>query len=160
MTVQEKLEEYPMFDVAILRHGYTSYMRDYDVIAEIGGVGGTGSGVYRYRFTHCVQISTRTLVRDEIWQKSWDDLFIDYQRWLEADTPIGFVWGACWSMAYPGLSYLAESAMAEEWSKRLQKPMHEVEIETQAFYLQLIFHDILIDKLSDEVSVIDKAIIP
>ena len=157
MLVKEKLNAFEMFDVAILWHGFTAYMRDYDVIVEVGG---TGQGRYRYRFTHCPEANVSTQVSDEVWQESWDDLYTDYQKWLDSGEPEGFVWGASWSMAYPGLSYLDDSPLAAEWAGRFGKPMHEVVIETEVFRLKLIFHDVIIQKLSDEVNVIDKAIIP
>src|SRR5437016_608247 len=124
MTVKEKLAEYPMFDVAILYHGFTPFMRDYDVIVEAGGI-----RAGRYRFTHCSEAHLTTRVADKWWLVSWDDRFTDHQRWLAAGEPDGFVWGACWSMAYPGLSYLEDATLAKEWSERFQQPMHEVEIE-------------------------------
>ncbi len=157
-TVKDRLSEYEMFDVAIMAHGFTPYMRDYDVLVEAGWQ--DAQGVYLYRFTHCPEASVRTRVRDESWHQAWADLFIDYKDFLAAGEPDGFVWGVCWSMAYPGLTYIDDSTLAAEWSKRFQKPMHEVTIETEAFHLQIVFHDIIIRKMSDKVDVIDRAIIP
>ena len=157
MSVKEKLAALEMFDVGILRHGFAPHMRDYDVIVEAGG---TAQGRYRYRFTHCVEANVHSTVRDEIWQKSWDDLYTVYETSLADGAPEGFVWGVCWSLAYPGLTYVDDSLRASARTKRLGKPMHEVIIETEAFELQLVFHDVIVEKLSEDVSVIDKAIVP
>jgi hypothetical protein len=157
IKIKETLEQRPIFDVAILGHGFTPYMRDYDVVVEAGGI---GAGRYLYRFTHCPEAKVVTTVRDESWLESWDDLFTNYKHWEDAGEPEGFVWGTCWSMAYPGLELHEDSELAVSWSQRLQKTMHEVTIETEAFLLQLVFHDLLIQKLSEDVSIMDKAIIP
>ena len=79
--------EDPLFDSAIVQHGFTAYMRDYDVIVEVpaaapGRPGGTYiEGRYRYRFTHCVEALVETAVRPDVWQLSWTDEFIDRARW-------------------------------------------------------------------------------
>ena len=162
MTVQEKLEKYEMFDVAVLLHGFSPHMRDYDIITEVGGLGfeDEGSGRYRYRFTHCTEAHCVTRVSDEAWREAWSDTYINYESWLQAGGPEGFVWGVQWSMAYPGLTYVEGSGLADGWSGRLGLPMHEVRLETEAFSLNLVFHDVIVTKLSDEVFIIDKAIFP
>ena len=162
MTVREKLEKYNLFDVAVLSHGFSSHMRDYDIIAEVGGAGveEQGSGRYLYRFTHCTEAHCVTRVSDDGWRASWSDTYINYESWIQAGEPGGFVWGVQWSMAYPGLTYVEGSDLASHWSKRLGMPMHEVRIETEAFALNLAFHDVYVTKLGDQVSVIDRVIIP
>jgi hypothetical protein len=155
--ITQKFEQHPMFDVAILGHGFTPYMRDYDVLIEAGGI---DAGRYLYRFTHCPEVKVVTKVSNDSWRESWDDLYTEYQRWIEAGQPKGFVWGTCWSMAYPGLTLHKDSERARSWSEPLQKPMHEVTIETEVFLLQLVFHDLTIQKLSDDVTIIDRSIFP
>jgi hypothetical protein len=163
LTVKEKIEQKSLYDVAILRHGFAAHMRDYDVLIEaMWGLKewGDAKGHYRCRFTHCVEAHYKTKVKDKFWIESWDELFTDYDTWEAAGAPNGFVWGTCWSMAYPGFLYRDDSELAEHWSQRLGKRMHEVRIETEAFELQLIFFDFNIAKLDDEVRVIDKVLIP
>ncbi|MBF6612677.1 MAG: hypothetical protein IVW55_06060 [Chloroflexi bacterium] len=159
MTVQEKLAKHALFDVAILSHGFSPYMRDYDIVAEVGGTG-QGVGTYLYRFTHCTEAHYATRVSDNAWRASWNDTYINYESWMQAGQPEGFVWGTQWSMAYPGLAYIEDSELASHWSSRLQASMHEVSIETEAFSINLVFHDVFVTKLSGEVSIIDKAVIP
>lgn len=38
--------------------------------------------------------------------------------------------------------------------------MHEAEIETNAFILRLVFHDLSIEKISEDVGVLDRVLIP
>lgn len=58
------------------------------------------------------------------------------------------------------MRYIDNSELAVKWSREFEAEMHEAEIETNAFTLRLIFHDFTITKISDEVGVIDKVLIP
>ncbi len=143
----------PLFDSAIIGHGFAPYMRDYDVIVEVPAAkpDGTGSyieGRYRYRFTHCVAAAAETAVPSKTWTRSWADEFTSYAAWEAAGSPDGFVWGVEWADAYPGASTVIDSARAAEWSHRLGRAMHEVEIETNAYTLRLICHDLQIEQLA------------
>lgn len=164
MTVKERLAEYGDFiDVGILSHGFAPHLRDYDVMFEaLWGEKkwGDAKGTYRLRFSHCPEATILTRVPDAGWKRAREDVFIDYGQWVAAGEPDGFVWGVCWSMAYPGLNYIDDSLRARQWSERLERPMHEVTIETEAFQLRLVFHEFTVTKLSDEVCVIDKIMFP
>ncbi|MDH4125699.1 MAG: hypothetical protein OEW64_12805 [Gammaproteobacteria bacterium] len=164
MTVKEKLAQYGGFlDVGILQHGFAPHMRDYDVVFEaLWGKEkwADAKGTYHLRFTHCPEAATTTAVSDFGWKQAWADVFTDHAQWVAAGEPEGFVWGACWSTAYPGLSYIDESPRARHWSKRLGKPMHEVSIETEAFQLRVVFYDFKVTKFSDEVRVLHKVMFP
>ena len=159
MTVLETLEEYPLFDVAVLHHGFVSHLRDYELLTETDWIG-DAAGRYRYLFTHCVVANSETRVRDEVWTKSWDDVFTHYERWLQAEEPDGFVWGTNWALAYPGWEYHADSEQARSWSERLGRKMHEVSIETNTYALRLIFHSVRIEKVSGDTDLIRQVLIP
>jgi hypothetical protein len=162
--VKDKLTQYDLFDGAILWHGFTRYMRDYDIIAEIMPYAGPDHaqepGVYRYRFTHCPEAHVVTCIRDDVWPDSWSDINLDYALWEKQGNPDGFVWGVCWACAYPGLSYHADSALAAQWSQRLRKPMREIQIETNVYRLQLVFHDVIVEKLDDKTPILNQVSIP
>lgn len=157
--IKDKLAQLDFIDVAIFHHGFAPYMRDYYIEYEVGGPT-THAGLYRCFFTHCVVANVETCVRSDSWRVSWDDGFIDFKTWKDAGEPDGFVWGANWSLAYPGLEYVPNSPLAAQWSAKLNKEMHEVSIETEAYHIQLIFHDFKVEKLSSDVQVIDKVIFP
>lgn len=136
-----------------------SHLRDYDIVIDVPAalppevpIGDTtGSyiqGRYRYRFTHCPEVRVTTEVRDEVWQYSWDEVFIDYQAWEAAGNPEGFVWGVNAADAYPGISYVTDSPLAASWTERLAHEMHEIAIETNTFALRLVCHDLRIDQLA------------
>lgn len=157
--VVEKLKDLNLVDVALFRHGFCEYMRDYYLEYECGGIQ-PYAGRYICWFTHCVVANTETRVDSEIWKKSWSREYIDYQGWIEAGEPDGVVWGANWSLTYPGLEYVQNSKLAREWSMQLDKEMHEVAIDTEIFHIQLIFHDVITQKLGSDLTVIDKVIFP
>jgi hypothetical protein len=145
-------------DFAVMDHGFAPHGRDYRVVVQ-NAVGGD-PGIHELVFTHCVHLDYETRVKDHVWPRSWTDVFIDYQRWRDAGEPDGYVWGTNWSNAYPGLSIVRDSELARRWSTRLGKPLFEVSLETDRFYLRLIFHSIRTRKLSNDVGVISQTSIP
>jgi hypothetical protein len=154
LTVRQKLEAGPMFDSNIIEHHFALYMRDYNVLVETYTAVPTQQSSdaddrYLYRFTHCVMAYCSTVIQDETWRVSWDNVFTEYERWRQADEPPGFVWGVNYATAYPGLRYIDDSALAQRWTERLQRPMHEVVIETNVYNLQLVFHDVDIHKVTE-----------
>ena len=154
LSVQEKLEAGPMFDMAIVEHHFTDYMRDYDIFVDVigpvpGGYKSEVIGRSRYRFTHCVLAEVTTSMPSEVWAQAWTDAFTDYQTWVDSGEADGYVWAVNWMGAYPGLSYIADSLTAREWATQLNKPMHEVYIETNAHNIRLVFHDVEIAWTSD-----------
>src|SRR5690606_24728534 len=84
-TIRARLEW--LFDLAILSHGVATHMRDYIIEAELGGQS-EHRGHYVFTFTHCVIANYSTAVRDDTWRTSWDDVFIDYARWLRQGEPV------------------------------------------------------------------------
>lgn len=108
-----------LFDTGITRHGFTPYMRDYEVVV-----------VVPRGYQH--------------------DVFTDYSAWKAAGEPEGYVWGVCDSEAYPGPTYLEDSKLAQEWTSRLGKLMHEVLIQSNAYNIRLVFHDLHIAELQED----------
>jgi hypothetical protein len=153
MSVPDRLQR--LFDLPILSHGFAPFQRDYVVESEIGGRS-NDRGRYRFTFTHTVIANVTTTVSDTIWLESWDDRFTAYDRWQASGEPQGIVWGVNWSMAYPGPTYVHGSLLAEQWTARLGHAMHEAHIETEMFRLQLVFHELRIERTGDDVSVYDR----
>jgi hypothetical protein len=133
----------PLYDSAIVRHGFAPFLRDYDVVAQINQY------QFLYRFSHCTSAWVTTAMADPFWKESWDDLYTDRAAWESAGAPSGHVWGACYSLAYPGATYVENSELAREWTLRLGKPMHEVRIETNVHNLGLVFHDLIVRELHE-----------
>jgi hypothetical protein len=143
----------PIFDSAMMRHGFTTYMRDYDVVVELPALRPDGDGSYiearyRYRFTHCVEAIVKTKLRPDLWRQSWSDAFIDFAAWEKAGEPSGLVWGVECAEAYPGVEYVERSGSAGAWTEQVGKPMHAIRIETNAYVIELVCHDLLVARLA------------
>ena len=153
-SLRAVLERGLLFDSSIVAHGFTPYLRDYDLLVDVVGttsadVGhGYIAGRYRFRFTHCPHALVTTAVRDDVWRASWDDLYTDYAAWEAAGQPSGYVWGVNYSAAYPGATLVRESALAAEWSERVGRAMHEVRIETNGHAFQIVFHRLLVARVA------------
>ncbi len=135
-----------IFDNWVITHGQTEYVRDYDIVIAVPAAKPDGSGSYieghyRVRFTHSPLQRCETVLGDDTWRISWSDALTDFDSWRAAGVPAGFVW-AQGALAYPGPSLAEGSALAEEWSRRLEREMHELKLETNAYILSLLFHDL------------------
>jgi hypothetical protein len=130
----------PKEDFAVLRHGFISHGRDYVILIE--DCLGSDPGQHEIVFTHCVEADCENCVSAEAWVQSWSDEFTDYKRWTTEGERDGYVWGTNWSLAYPGLPATPDSALADEWSRRLSREMFEITLTTDRFFLQIIHHSI------------------
>jgi hypothetical protein len=156
--VEQLLAWLPPADFAVLDHGLASHGRDY--VVTVQDCLGRDPGTYRLEFTHCVYAQYTTRVRDDVWPVSWGDEFTNYESWLLAGQPGGYVWGTNWSNAHPGIQAVCESMIAAEWSTRIGKRMYEATIETERFLLRVVFHSIRWRKLSNETRPLSDTIIP
>jgi|GEM_PF-1603875 len=152
------LEWFPEFDFGVLDHGFAPHGRDYFLLVESSL--GKEPGRYRIQFTHVTELRYSTAVDDDVWEKSWGEAFIDYQAWQDAGEPDGYVWGTCWSLAWPGLRAIEPSPRAAAWSARVGKPMYETEIDTDRFSVNMIFHSVHWAKISDETSNLSHVLMP
>ena len=121
---------------------------------------GKDPGRHQVQFTHVAELCYATAVADAVWAKSWGEAFVDYQSWLDAGGPDGYVWGTCWSLAWPGSRVIEPSAKAAAWTARLGHPMYEAEVETDRFRINLVFHSLRSAKVSDETSTVSSVVIP
>jgi hypothetical protein len=131
--VKAMLERDQPDDVALLRHGFTDYMRDYEVVFSFAG-----QELYRYHFVGCVEADCQTTLRPVDFVASLSDQFVysgpDYP---DTPDPDGFIWGVRYSNAQ--ISYVEDGAIAARWAIALGIPMHEVEIASEAFRITLVF---------------------
>ncbi|MFB7244319.1 hypothetical protein ACFCYX_17870 [Streptomyces populi] len=89
-VLEQMLDE--TFDHAVVHHGYTSYMRDYEVVLQVTADPRTGIAPshLRYLFRYCVEARCETSVSAETWRVSSDDRLIDRETGVDLD---GYVWG-------------------------------------------------------------------
>ncbi|HET9060348.1 MAG TPA: hypothetical protein VFN61_10540 [Acidimicrobiales bacterium] len=135
-----------MFDQALVYHGYTDYMRDYELFVYRTADPCTGIPPehLRYLCRLCVHAEINTAVPADIWAKSLDERLIDCGPGSDVE---GYAWGAKWQVLYPGAQVVAHSERAEAWSERLGIEFHEVCIETNGHNLTLVFSDLDITRV-------------
>lgn len=151
--VQELLSREDFFDAAIMRHGFTDYMRDYEVIVGARG-GPPHTDIHRYHFVGCVEAHYETAVSPSTFAASLpDDFVLSGPDYPDKPDPHGFIWGVRYSNAYPGLTYVAGSTRAERWTRTLGVPMHEITLQTEAFTLTLVFAEARYEFLGHEPAV-------
>ncbi|MFD3874491.1 hypothetical protein [Streptomyces sp. NPDC058623] len=143
-VLEQMLDE--IFDQAVVHHGYTNYMRDYEVIVYATAAPRTGitPSHLRYLFRYCVEARCETSVSAKTWRVSLDDRLIDHETGVDLD---GYVWGVKWHDLYPGAKLLPESEATRRWSKAVGIDFHEVRVETNAHNLTLVFSDLQVSEV-------------
>jgi hypothetical protein len=154
------LEEWlPDIDFGVMAHGFREHGRDYVLFIEVSKAA-IRPGQYELVFTHVVSFNYETRVSAETWSESWDDRFTDFDSWQEAGQPEGYVWGTNWSLANPGIVAIDDSQHANNWEAETGKQFFEAVLETDRFAMALVFHDIRVNKISDDAEIVSQAIIP
>ena len=148
--LQALMAAYDVVDNALLSHGYKRHMRDYELLIE-AHVGPAEPGTYSYLFKHCVAVTIRTAVPDEIYRESLDDQLTEREVAEHDGNLEGFAWGAGWSMLYPGWALVTPSERAEGWTERIGIKFHELRIATSAYRIELIFSELAVTKVSDDL---------
>jgi hypothetical protein len=137
-----------IFDVAILRHGFSKYNRDYDFLFEANTT--DGSKQLLLRFKHVYELSYVTSLETETLKVSTNDNFTDYKKWQETGEKEGFVWGVNYALAYPGFNVLDNSVKADKWAKDLGFEMFNVTLETETYKIDFVTSDFEIVKLTHD----------
>ncbi len=130
-------------DQALVFHGFTEYMRDYEMVIQVSADPRTGipTEYLRYVFVNCVQANIATALSSEIWAVSLDERLIDYETGVDLE---GYVWGVKWQSLYPGFEILGDSDAARHWSGRLSLPFYEARVQTNGHNFALVFSDLRI----------------
>ena len=138
-TLNETVEHF------VVHHGYTPYMRDYEVVFQVWNGPQRPLTYLRYLFRHCVEARCETFLDTETWQASLDDRLLDRDT---ADPDLGgYVWGAKYHEMY-GAELRPDSEAARRWSKAVGIDFHEVHIETNAHDLTLLFSDLEVGEVT------------
>ena len=145
-------------DFGVMEHGFVPHGRDYRFVIQDSLC--SDPGTYELIFTHVVALDYETRVGDSVWPQSWGDEFTDYTEWEQSGEPQGYVFGTDWSLAYPGITILDSSPDAQNWSGRLQRPMHSANVQTDRFSLTIVFSSIRHRKLSEQTGVVRQVLIP
>jgi hypothetical protein len=146
-------------DSAILSHGFMAYKRDYYFHVETIWREPL-AGQYILTFRHCYEMWYKPITGAETLLQSWDDHFIDMDTYEKAGAPEGYVWGTNMMGAYPGFTEVKDSIKAAEWTKRLHRPMMEVELEAEIFQFNFVFYDWTLKKLNDQTDTVSQFTFP
>lgn len=143
-VLEQMLDE--IFDHAVVHHGYTGYMRDYEVIVYMTADPRTDvePAHLRYLFRYCVEARCESSVPPETWRDSLDDRLIDHESAVDLG---GYVWGVKWHALYPGAKLLPESAATRRWAQAVGTDFHEVRFETNAHHFTLLFSDLRVSEV-------------
>ncbi len=131
-----------VLDQAVLFHGFTDYMRDYEMVIDLpaGPTSGIPHERRRYLFKYCVHAVVESTLGDDTWKASWDDRFIDVASGQKLyETAPGYVWGVKWQLLYPGLRLITPSPDAERWSRKLDRQFYQAEADLNAHHITLVF---------------------
>lgn len=143
-VLEQMLDE--IFDHAVVHHGYTGHMRDYEVIVHMTADPRTDvePAYLRYLFRYCVEARCESSVPPETWRDSLDDRLIDHESAADLG---GYVWGVKWHALYPGAKLLPESAATRRWAQAVGIDFHEVRFETNAHHFTLLFSDLRVSEV-------------
>ena len=132
-----------VFDQALVFHGFTDYMRDYELITYSVAAPETGiaPSFDRYLFRYCVEATITSTLTPRIWADSLDERLIDHETGKDLD---GYVWGVRWQALYPGARLSEESEIADKWARAVGIPFHEAVIEGNGHRIVLVFSDLVV----------------
>lgn len=130
-------------DQALVFHGFTDYMRDYEMVIQVSADPRTGieTEYVRYVFVNCVQANIATALSPQTWSASLDERLIDYRTGVDLE---GYVWGVKWQALYPGFTIVDDSDVARSWSSSLGVPFYEARVQANGHDLALVFSDLRI----------------
>jgi hypothetical protein len=140
-----------LFDNELLHHGFTNYLRDYELVVYQSVDPNPKYGLVprhlRLLFRFCTEADVRSTVRPDGWSESLDDSLLDTHS-VTRDSH-GYVWGIQCQVLYPGASIIEKSKRARNWERRVGIPFHEVLIEGNAQTISLVFSDVMIEEVGD-----------
>ena len=142
MTIEEKLNEFDLFDNSIVKHGNCENVRDYEIIGYISGL--NFDVEVQYIFKGCIEVIFKNTVRPEIF--SMDDRLLDLNRQFEPDYPQKFIWDAGADI-YPGWKLEENTEELRKLETLYNLKFYKFYLETNAYNLDLIFHDLEVTEL-------------
>jgi hypothetical protein len=142
-AIQAALDD--VFDQALVFHGFTDYMRDYELITYSVADPKTGiaPSFDRYVFQYCVEATITSTLTPRTWAASLDERLVDHETGKDLD---GFVWGVKSQSLYPGGTLSAKSEIADHWARAVGIPFHEAVIEGNGHKIVLIFSDLVVSR--------------
>lgn len=142
----DRLDE--LFDNELVYHGFTCYMRDYELIVyrSTDPRSGIAPRHLRFLFRICPEVSVRSEVQPEVWSQSIDDaLLSQHHVTMQSE---GYIWGVQCQELYPGATVLGDSERAHWWAGQVGVEFYEVEISANAHRISIVFADLQVEELA------------
>lgn len=137
-----------MFDNALVHHGFTTCMRDYEMIVwqPFDQNSGIASRYMRFLFRSCPEAVVSSALGPETWTRSMDEELLRAQP-ITIDST-GYVWGARYQELYPGPEIVENSEPARRWTAQVGVPFYEVNVKANAQHINLIFADLAVEEVT------------
>ena len=138
-----------LFDCELVHHGFTSYMRDYELVVfqSTDPRSGIAPRHLRFLFRCCPEASVRSELAPDVWSTSMDDRLLDQHHVTLQSS--GYAWGVQAQELYPGAVVVADSDRARWWSEQVGVPFHEIEVSANAHHLRLVFAGLEVTEIAD-----------
>ena len=148
--LREHLDE--LFDNDLMFHGFTDYMRDYELIVYQSADPRSEfvPRHLRFLFRFCPEVAVRSSVRPEVWSRSLGDHLLDTHHVTRESS--GYVWGVRCQLLYPGATIVQDSERAKVWGEQIGLGFHEVLIEGNAQSIRIVFSDLVVEEVADGYS--------
>jgi len=143
MTVEEKLNEYDLFDQSIIRHGNLANIRDYEIIGYLCGQ--DFDLEVKYILKGCIHVQFENTV--DLGFFSMDDRLLHLNRQDEPDYPKAFIWDAG-TIVFPGWKLVENTDELKKLEVKYKLKFYKFEIETNAYRLTLTFNDLEISPMT------------
>lgn len=139
-----------LFDCELIFHGFTPYMRDYEIVVYESVDPNPKYGLVprhlRFLFRYCTEAAVRSRVTPDVWTRSLsDDLLVT--RHVSRDST-GYVWGVEGQEIYPGATVVRGSERAAYWTDQVGIAFHEVQIEANAQTIALVFAEVIVEEVA------------
>ena len=143
MTVEEKLNEYDLFDNSIIKHGNLENIRDYEIVGYLSGQ--DFDLEVKYIFKGCIESCFKNVVEPKYF--SMDERLLKLSKQDEPDYPQpAFIWDAG-TIVYPGWKLEENTDELTRLESLYKIKFHKIVIETNAYNLSLVFHDLEVNLL-------------
>ncbi|GAB3270404.1 hypothetical protein GCM10027456_57480 [Kineosporia babensis] len=140
--IEQALDD--LFDQALVYHGYTDYMRDYEVVVQGSADPAAGQNYRRYLFRNCPKVTVTSTVGPEVWARSLEEKLI--HQGVPGSNDV-YAWGVRRQALYPGAGRLETSRETKRWSSRLGVPFYEVTLEGNSHEIHLLFSGLSVGDL-------------
>jgi hypothetical protein len=137
-------------DKELVFHGFTPYMRDYEVVVyepvDRNPKHGLVPRHLRFLFKYCTEATVTSRVRPDVWARSLSDDLLKVHH-VSRGSP-GYVWGVEAQELFPGATVVQGSSRAAYWADQLGLAFHEVLVEANAQAIGLVFASVAVAEVA------------